>query len=140
MTEKIKRVMTPELQKKFMGMVPVSMEKGMPFTPEIFKDERPEFKTVYYQRPWTNSEKANFSGLAEDQEKADDLVRITVINIENGWDLATGDDVPFEPESEKDKAVSKKIFANWPNKLIEELLKNAMKISGLSSEEKEVLE
>lgn len=155
MVEMVEKKMTPEIQKKLMGFNTVSKKHGVPFTPDHYmKDEELKpFWPVFMQRGWTEEEREILVSSLEEkvaaserQKRGMELTRITIVGMENYYDIGTKEKISFVEDKENGCLV-KEIFNEFPQILHMALLHNARKVSGipggraeLQPEEKESLE
>ncbi len=138
------REMTPELQAKLAGLLPISKKVGVPFTPPGFEaEDLKPFRPVFMQRGWSEDEQKQLNNAALKETFTPDfmveMARVTVVNVENLIDISKGSEIPFI-EADNGPGMNKKQWGTIPFKLQMAVFKNAQKLSGLCEVEKEGLE
>lgn len=131
----MKREMTPELRKKLAGLLPVSQEKGIGFTPDVYKDAG-EYAPTFYLRPWTVDEQnaylSDLEGLKENpnvNKMIFDYGFGSIVKVENLFELS-GDEI---------KEFNRSVYDSLPLSVKMSLFNQVQRISGLLQLEAEGL-
>lgn len=124
MTKKIRK-MDAETVRKLCGLLPVNNDFTINFTPKCFDDIDEEFRPIFTLKPFTQKEVKEISvkmSQKVDQDFILQQVKTKIVDWSNLINISTQEDVPFDIN----------IIETFPTKIINELVGELLRISGLS--------
>lgn len=146
------RKLTPELQKKLMGLNPFSANATVDFTPAFYRKKSEddeyiipeEYQPVFSIRPYKKSELERIRKIYSnrkpeniDMDDVKDFARIVIKGWRNLYDAGTLEEIEYETED--DGTASRVVVYSFSFTLINSIITECIKISGLSAEEVEGL-
>ena len=135
--------MTPEIQKKLEGLLPVT-SAGVKFTPDVYfelKGVPKEFIPSFHQRGWTKEEEVQLLSSFDDKDTFNDdflyeITRKTIL----GFYLPDLDGNKIEYKADPNGGCAKEVWDGIQHGLKIACYKNAQKLSGLGMFTKQGLE
>lgn len=135
-------VMTPELQDELLGLLPYETESTVSFTPPCYRRDtfpaalRPVFE-LRQMRDTTKKKIVEWqkkpSALTD--EAVRDMARYHVVGWTNLRNVATNEDIQFEP-AQSDTGASLKLFKMLPQKPVVEILFYLCRMAGIADPDK----
>ncbi|MDR2728508.1 MAG: hypothetical protein LBB56_05190 [Chitinispirillales bacterium] len=142
-----KRVLTEDIRRELLGLVPFSAGSSDSFTPPVFLKKNSEnqyaipeeFRPVFKVRCFTVEEKRAVTKLLVNIKEADEgavteAARIAVIGWKNLFDAGSGEELVFKPAP--DGGADPALFSGIPAAVAGALLFHASRISGIIAAEK----
>ena len=127
-----------------MGLLPLSNESEISYTPEAYKDVPEEYRPIFKVRPFTKAEETivkrhiSSDDKISGEEKTYESVRKCLIGWENLIDL--GSNSIIEYKAHEKGGCEKELFHRLPSLIIADLFLYIGKISGLLDLEKRGLQ
>jgi len=123
-----------EMTKKLAGLLPCSTEFTIEFTPALFDEVEEDYKPVFELRPLTKAETKEIASKATAKKQPSeqwyrDRIRRCVVGWTNLLDISSGKEIEFS--SEDDKGADKKLFDLLNDRIINALMNEVLRISGL---------
>jgi hypothetical protein len=142
-----KRILTEEVRRELLGLVPFSVNSTDDFTPAVFLKKNgngefilpEEFRPVFKIRCFTVEEKRKVTKmLVNIKEAAEETVRESTRTVVVGWknlfDAGSSQEIVFKPA--QDGGADPELFSGIPASVAGALLFHASKISGIIDAEK----
>jgi len=117
-----------ETKKKMMGLVPITSDFTVDFTPEVFKDFPVEIQPVFTLKPWNNKEIKEVAKVGEDDTKAMLAIAKQIVGWKNVIVLPTEDELVYEPDPKG--GVKVELLERIPTKVSVAILTELGRISG----------
>lgn len=116
------REISEELKIKLAGLLPINSDFTVKFTPKDYDEIPVEFKPIFILKPWTNNQMKQLALVANNEEKAISLIVSQIVDIQNLYNISTGEEEQFDPQT-----IGNKI----PKKILLSLMSELTRISGL---------
>lgn len=138
-----KAIMSDEVKKQLLGILPFSADATEKFTPSSFDKINEQFKPVFELKPMNKKNKDEmiiFQSQDVDKltpkekillnDKMNNCIRMSVVGIENLYDLGINKLIEFETDKNKD-CCSNKLWERIPSTIRSNLYFKVSIISGL---------
>jgi catalase len=117
--------MDAEMVRKLAGLLPVTNDFTINFTPKCFDEIDQDFRPVFTLKPFTQKEVKEIAAKMAnkvDQDFIMEQVKTKIVSWSNLINISTQEDVQFDVN----------IIDTFPTKIINELTSELLRISGLS--------
>jgi len=116
------REMSDELKAQLAGLLPVNSDFTITFIPKEYDEIPEDLRPKFLLKPWKSNQIKQFSSLSNNEDKAIALIVGQIIDIQNLYNISTGELVPFEPSE---------IVNLIPKKVLLSILTELTRISGI---------